>query len=98
MKDIMKTWRIGLGVLAVLALGALVLALWMLWRPTPLAPSILEANGRIEGDQAAVGAKIAGKLVRLTVREGDGLESWALIAELAPEGSAPELLALSVFV
>jgi HlyD family secretion protein len=88
-KDIMqKQWVVGVGLLAG---AALVLAVWMVWRPMPPAPGVLEANGRIEGDQAAVGAKVGGKIVRLTVREGDGLEAGALIAELASDQVAAQL-------
>ncbi|HXH12177.1 MAG TPA: HlyD family efflux transporter periplasmic adaptor subunit [Alphaproteobacteria bacterium] len=75
-----KNSRVGLGALV---LGAVALATWLLWRPTPPVPGVLEVNGRIEGDQAAVGPKIGGKIVRLAVREGDMLEAGALIAELA---------------
>lgn len=77
-----KRWA--LGVVAV-AFAALALTLWMAWRPAPPAPGVLEANGRIEGDQAAVGAKVGGKVVRLPAREGDRLEAGALIAELASD-------------
>ena len=49
------------------------------------APGILEASGRIEGDQAAVGTKIGGRIVRLPVREGRALEAGQLIAEISSE-------------
>src|SRR5262245_27571018 len=74
--------RVALGVMA---LGVLALAVWLVWRPTPPVPGVLEANGRVEGDQAAVGTKVSGKIVRLVVREGDQLEAGALIAELASD-------------
>jgi multidrug efflux pump subunit AcrA (membrane-fusion protein) len=94
MKSIMKK-KLALGV-ALLALAALVLAVWMVWRPLPPAPGILEANGRIEGDQAAVGAKVGGKIVRLTVREGDSLEPGALRA-LRLLRAQPSLARASLF-
>jgi HlyD family secretion protein len=78
------TKRWGIGVIGAL-MGAVVLgALWLAWRPAPLV-GVLEASGRIEGDQAAVGPKIAGKVARISVREGDRLEAGALIAELASD-------------
>lgn len=54
-------------------------------------PGILEASGRIEGDQAAVGAKIGGRIVRLPIREGQALEAGQLIAELASEQATARL-------
>ncbi len=83
-----KTWAVGGGLLA---LVGLVVAVWMVWRPRPPAPGILEASGRIEGDQAAVGAKVGGKIVRLSAREGDSLEAGALIAELASDQLVAQL-------
>ena len=53
-----KRWRWRL---ASLALGILVVILWFMLRSPPPAAGILVVNGRIEGDQAAVGAKVAGK-------------------------------------
>ena len=82
-----KRWPIGLGALVgALALGGM----WLAWRPTPLE-GVLETSGRIEGDQAAVGPKVGGKLVRVAVREGDRLEAGALIAELASDQVRAEL-------
>jgi len=73
------------GVSAAVILGVLALLAWMVWRPAPSVLGVLEASGRIEGDQAAVGAKVAGKIVRLAVREGDRLDAGRLIAELASD-------------
>ncbi len=67
--------------LAVGILGGLALAGSLAWRPASSPQGVLEVNGRIEGDQAAVGAKVGGKVVRLAVREGDRLEVGALVAE-----------------
>lgn len=82
-RDLAKQkWGVGLGVVA---LGALALVVWVIWRPAPSVPGVLEVNGRIEGDQAAVGPKVGGQLVRLAVREGDTLEAGELVAELASD-------------
>lgn len=54
-------------------------------------PGILEASGRIEGDQAAVGAKIGGRIVRLPIREGQALEAGELIAELSSDQARAQL-------
>jgi len=71
--------------LAVVALGTLAVAGWLVWRPEPRGTGILDANGRIEGDRAAVGAKVGGKIVRLAVREGERLDAGQLVAELASD-------------
>lgn len=71
--------------LVLIVLGTLALVLWMALRPAPSKPGLLETSGRIEGDQAAVGAKVGGKIVRLAVREGERLAAGALVAELASE-------------
>ncbi|MBI4591360.1 MAG: efflux RND transporter periplasmic adaptor subunit, partial [Candidatus Rokubacteria bacterium] len=73
------------------ALPILAWALWLAWRPAPTPAGLLEANGRIEGDQAAVGAKVGGKIVRLAVREGERVSAGALIAELASGQAAAQL-------
>ncbi|MBI2493949.1 MAG: efflux RND transporter periplasmic adaptor subunit [Candidatus Rokubacteria bacterium] len=70
---------------ALVALVALGLAVWVVGRPVPGAWGVLETSGRIEGDQAAVGAKVGGKIVRLAVREGTRVQAGELIAALASE-------------
>lgn len=82
-----RRWGLGL---AVLALASLALALWVARRPAP-GPAVLEVSGRIEGDQAAVAAKVGGRLVRLAVREGDRAGAGALIAELASDQAKAQL-------
>lgn len=84
--------KTGLGLaLTAFGLAGLALALWWIaWRPAP-GPVALEASGRVEGNQAAVGAKIGGKLVRLLAREGDRVEAGAVIAELAAEQARARL-------
>ena len=55
------------------------------------SPAILDASGRIEGDQAAVGAKVGGRIVRLPVREGQMLGAAQLIAQLSSEQTTAQL-------
>jgi HlyD family secretion protein len=74
-------------------LAAALFAAWRIWRPALPSPGIIEASGRIEGDQAAVGAKVGGKIVRMAVREGDDVKRGDLIAELASEQAAAQLAA-----
>jgi HlyD family secretion protein len=71
-----------------LVFAALLLAaggVWLVWRPPTEAPGIIEVSGRVEGDQAAVGAKVGGRIIELPVREGAKLEAGDLIAGLASE-------------
>jgi HlyD family secretion protein len=49
--------------------------------PVP-APGLLPVSGRIEGDDAAVAAKTAGRIRDITVREGDRVEAGQVIATL----------------
>lgn len=73
---------------ALLALGLLFFAgifTWVyVWRSDD-AIGVLQANGRVEGDQVAVGAKVGGRIVRLPVREGHTLTAGELIAELSSQ-------------
>jgi len=75
-----RRWGWGLAVRVVVLLA---LVLWQARRPTRRPPGILETNGRIEGEQAAVGTKIGGRIVDLDVREGDEVAAGARIAALA---------------
>ena len=77
------TWR-ALG-LAAVVFSTLALVAWVAWRPTPHDPAVVETSGRVEGDQAAVGAKVGGRIVRLAVREGERVASGRTIAELGSE-------------
>ncbi|HSC71339.1 MAG TPA: biotin/lipoyl-binding protein, partial [Candidatus Methylomirabilis sp.] len=73
-----------LGALALLILG--IAGVWAYLRPSADPnPGILETSGRIEGDQAAVGAKVAGRIARLPIREGQALEAGQLIAQLSSD-------------
>ncbi len=45
-------------------------------------PGVIAVSGRIEGDDAAVGAKISGRIREITVREGDHVEAGQVIAVL----------------
>lgn len=83
--------RIVWATLAVLVLAGAAVAAWKVWRPAPLSPGVIEASGRIEGDQAAVGAKVGGRIARMAVREGESLASGQVIAELASEQVTAQL-------
>ena len=55
-------------------------AYWLL-RPAP-AIGILEANGRTEGTEVTLSAKVGGRALDVTVREGQQVEAGALIAKI----------------
>ena len=47
-----------------------------------LPPGVLGVSGRIEGDDSAVSAKLAGRIREITVREGDHVEAGQVLAVL----------------
>lgn len=69
---------VGLG-LAGIGVWRLVLA------PPAVTAGVIAVSGRIEGDDAAVAAKTAGRIREITVREGDQVEAGQVIAVLDDE-------------
>ena len=71
-------------VVALLVVCALAgFAVWLLVvRPSGPPAGVVEVSGRIEGDDAAVAAKTAGRIREITVREGDQVEAGQVIAAL----------------
>jgi HlyD family secretion protein len=68
-----------------LAAGVIVAALviWKIFFATPNLPaSIIALSGRIEGDDSAVAPKTSGKVLEVTVREGDTVTAGQVIARL----------------
>jgi HlyD family secretion protein len=67
---------------AVLVLGAAFL-IWKVFFATPKIPaSIVALSGRIEGDDSAIAPKTSGKILEITVREGDTVAAGQVIARL----------------
>jgi HlyD family secretion protein len=83
----MTAGRRPLAIVAVLAL--LGLAGFTVWRlflaPPAVPPGVILVSGRIEGDDAAVAAKTAGRIREITVREGDPVQAGQVIATLDDE-------------
>lgn len=76
--------KIAVVVVLVAAVAALA---WRFYFSGPDEPlRVIELSGRIEGDEAAVSPRISGRVVELTVREGDKVEKGQLIAVLTDEG------------
>src|SRR5499427_7089829 len=68
-------------VIAIVA-GAGVLLWWLFLRPRPVPSNIVEVSGRIESDDSAVAAKVAGRIREISVREGDKVTAGQVIAVL----------------
>jgi HlyD family secretion protein len=69
----------------VLILGVIVAAavIWKIFFAAPSLPaSIIGLSGRIEGDDSAVAPKTSGKVLEVTVREGDTVTAGQVIARL----------------
>jgi len=59
------------------------LVIWKVFFATPRLPdSIVALSGRIEGDDSAVAPKTSGKVLEVTVREGDTVTAGQVIARL----------------
>lgn len=59
------------------------LVIWKIFFATPNLPdSIIALSGRIEGDDSAVAPKTSGKILEVTVREGDTVTAGQVIARL----------------
>jgi membrane fusion protein YbhG len=59
------------------------LVVWKIFFATPSLPaSIIALSGRIEGDDSAVAPKTSGKILEVTVREGDTVNAGQVIARL----------------
>jgi HlyD family secretion protein len=73
---------IRLAVIAVVVVLA-VFFIWKLFFEAPKIPeSIVALSGRIEGDDSAIAPKTSGKILEVTVREGDTVTAGQVIARL----------------
>jgi len=73
-------------VIRIFLIAGLVIAALVIWKiffATPNLPaSIIALSGRIEGDDSAVAPKTSGKILEVTVREGDSVTTGQVIARL----------------
>ncbi|MGD0906825.1 MAG: HlyD family efflux transporter periplasmic adaptor subunit [Candidatus Acidiferrales bacterium] len=70
-------------ILIVLGVVILGVVIWELFFAAPRVPeSIVVLSGRIEGDDSAVAPKTSGKILEVTVREGDTVTAGQVIARL----------------
>jgi HlyD family secretion protein len=66
--------------LLVIAVGAYQMA--VRYREAPLPAGLVAASGRIEGDRVTVGSKFAGRVDRLSAREGDEVSAGEIMLQL----------------
>src|SRR5216683_5478568 len=73
-------------VVRIFLIAGVVIAAFVIWKiffATPSLPaSIIALSGRIEGDDSAVAPKTSGKILEITVREGDTVTAGQVIARL----------------
>jgi len=75
--------RIAALVVAAAIIGA---GVWYFILRTPATdPNVIKLSGRIEGDDAAVSAKVSGRIREISVREGDQVKAGQLIAVIDDE-------------
>src|SRR5262245_1427453 len=58
---------------------------WFFLRGQDIPRELISVSGRIEGDDAAVAAKLAGRIREITVREGDQVKAGQVVAMLDDE-------------
>ena len=73
-------------VVRIFLIAGLVIAALVIWKiffaTSNLPESIIALSGRIEGDDSAVAPKTSGKILEVTVREGDSVTTGQVIARL----------------
>src|SRR5574337_632088 len=65
--------------IAVVAIG---LGVWVLWPRGNSPTASIQASGTIEATQVGVAPKIAGRVIKIAVQEGQSVEAGQLVAEL----------------
>src|SRR5260370_33452671 len=68
--------------IAVAALAIVGVVVWRLFFAPSTPSSVVELTGRVEGDDSAVAAKGAGRILEIRVREGDDMKAGDVIAGL----------------
>jgi len=68
--------------IAVAALAIVGVVVWRLFFVPSTPSSVVELTGRVEGDDSAVAAKVAGRILEIRVREGDEMKAGDVIAVL----------------
>ncbi|SDI53192.1 HlyD family secretion protein [Pseudomonas flavescens] len=71
-----------LRVAAIVSLVAVAGLIWLALRPDGLGEGFASANGRIEATEVDVASKLAGRLLRIDVEEGDFVEAGQVLAQM----------------
>lgn len=72
--------------IVIVALAIIGTGVWYFALRSPATdPNIIKLSGRIEGNDAAVSAKVSGRIREISVREGDQVKSGQLIAVIDDE-------------
>ncbi len=58
------------------------LTAWRMRASAAVPSTVVTLSGRLEGDDSAVASRVAGRIVRIVVREGDAVKAGDTIAEL----------------
>ena len=70
-------------ILTIAVLAGVAVLVWLFFlKPSQVPKNIVEVSGRIESDDSAVAAKVAGRIREISVREGDKVTSGQVIAVL----------------
>ena len=70
-------------ILLIVGIVIVAVVIWKIFFAAPNLPaSIIALSGRIEGDDSAVAPKTSGKILEVTVREGDTVNAGQVIARL----------------
>lgn len=89
----LRRWVMPIGLAAVVLAGGGYLG-WRLLLREPELPSFIAAtNGRIEAEQIDIASKIAGRVLEVTVEEGQMVEAGAVVARLDDRTLRARLLA-----
>ena len=80
-KSIVKKIVVAAVVVAIIGAGICYFVL----RTPATDPNVIKLSGRIEGDDAAVSAKVSGRIREINVREGDQVKAGQLIAVIDDE-------------
>jgi len=72
-------------VVALVLVGAAIMVWRIFFHIPPVPDSIVALSGRIEGDDSAIAPKTPGRIVEITVREGDHVKAGQIVASLDDE-------------
>jgi HlyD family secretion protein len=75
-----KKW--GIGVLSLVAFGAIAGGAWWLLKPKQLEAGFISGNGRIEATEIEVAPKQPGRIAAILVKEGDFVKSGEVVAQM----------------